>query len=161
MMDGYYRDEKATAEALGGGWFHTGDLVRWDADGRLYFEGRSKEMIRRSGENISPAEIEEVLAEHFAVEIALVLSVPDDVRGEEGKAYVQVLEGSEVADTDLIQSLAEFVGERLAYFKVPRYWELRAELPRTPSERVSRSALIDEGSDPRKGSYDYIEGVWL
>ncbi|MGW0590798.1 AMP-binding protein [Streptosporangium sp. NPDC002607] len=132
------------------GWFPTGDLVRQDAAGRVYYAGRLKDMIRRSGENISAAELEEVLHRHPAVRLAAVVPVPDDLRGEEVKAYITL--SQEVSPDDL----AEFCAERLAYFKVPRYWEFREELPLTASERVSKGQLPRDA----EGSYDRAEGVW-
>jgi crotonobetaine/carnitine-CoA ligase len=132
------------------GWFHTGDLVRQDAAGLVYYVGRIKDMIRRSGENISATELEEVLQQHPGVRIAAVVPVPDDLRGEEVKAYV--VPNDEVTPDEL----AEFCGDRLAYFKVPRYWEFTAELPLTASERVSKGELR---RDPA-GSYDRTAKAW-
>jgi crotonobetaine/carnitine-CoA ligase len=144
LMDGYLGHEEATARAFRRGWFHTGDLGRMDEQGRVYHTGRLKDMIRRSGENISAAEVETVLLRHPAVRAAALVPVPDDLRGEEAKAYVAT-DGTVSA-----AELAAYCGERLAYFKVPRYWELRDELPLTASARVAKGAL------PRKaaGAYD-------
>ena len=119
------------------GWFGTGDLARVDPQGRLYLVGRTKDMIRRAGENVAAREVEDVLLAHPAVRLAAVLGVPDEIRGEEIKAYV-------VADLDrgtAAGELAAWCGERLAGFKVPRYFELRDDLPRTPSERVAKHLL--------------------
>ena len=84
----YLKDPKATAEAWQGGWFHTGDLVRADADGRLYFVDRRKNVIRRSGENISAVEVESVLAQHPRVAAVAVAPTPDALRGDEVLACV-------------------------------------------------------------------------
>ncbi|MFC4944421.1 AMP-binding protein [Pseudonocardia sp. GCM10023141] len=117
------------------GWFATGDLVHRDGAGLVHYAGRLKDMIRRSGENISAAEVEDVLARHPAVRLAAVVPVPDELRGEEVKAYV-------VATGDVHpRELAAHCAELLAPFKVPRYWELRTELPLTPSERVAKGRL--------------------
>jgi crotonobetaine/carnitine-CoA ligase len=115
------------------GWFPTGDLARFDEQGRIYLRGRLKDMIRRSGENIAAAEVEQVLQEHPQVTLAAVVGVPDEMRGEEVKAYVV---GTATAD-----ELRAWCAERLAAFKVPRYWEFRDDLPRTPSERVAKQLL--------------------
>ncbi len=129
MMDGYL----GLPSVLRDGWFPTGDLARLDDQGRVYHLGRIKDMIRRSGENIAAHEVEEVLLSHPAVSLAAVVGVPDEIRGEEVKAFV-VGAVSEV-------ELAAYCAERLASFKVPRYWEFRDDLPRTPSERVAKQLL--------------------
>ncbi len=159
MMDGYFKDPAATTEAFRGGWFHTGDLVRMDENGYIYYVGRKKEMIRRSGENISATEVEEVIKLHPAVQYVACLPVQDDLRGEEVKAYVVLKEGQS-ADAVTPQVLIEFCSERLAPFKLPRYWEYRDELPRTPSERVAKHLLSKEKADLRLDSYDRIEDTW-
>ncbi len=144
MMDGYLGHEEATAQAFRRGWFHTGDLGRMDDAGRVYYAGRLKDMIRRSGENISAAEVEEVLLQHPAVRAAALVPVLDELRGEEAKAYVAT-DGTVTAP-----ELAAFCSERLAYFKVPRFWELRGELPMTPSARVAKGELPRDVA----GAYD-------
>ena len=155
LLDGYYRDEEATRLAFRGGWFHTGDLCRMAEDGLIYFVGRHKDMIRRSGENIASAEVEDVLRLHPDVLEAACLPVADELRGEEVKAYVVLRSGTAGVGAD---QLAEFCAERLAAFKVPRYWEFRGELPRTPSERVAKGRLRGEHADLRTGAYDRVEG---
>jgi carnitine-CoA ligase len=129
MMDGYL----GMPSVLRDGWFPTGDLARIDEQGRVYHLGRIKDMIRRSGENIAAYEVEEVLLSHPAVTLAAVVGVPDEIRGEEVKAFVVGAVGE--------AELAEYCAERLASFKVPRYWEFREELPMTPSERVAKQLL--------------------
>ena len=157
IMDGYFENEEATDEAFRGGWFHTGDMARMDEDGLIFYVGRKKEMIRRSGENISAAEVEDAIGLHPDVRLVACVPVPDELRGEEVKAYV-VLEPTKESVTP--KELADFCSERLAYFKVPRYWEYRDDLPRTPSERVAKHVLVEEKSDLRRGSYDTVEEVW-
>ena len=90
--------------------------------------------------------------------MAACVSVPDDLRGEEIKAYV-VLQDRATAGEQTLVALAAFCSERLAEFKVPRYWEFRSDLPMTASERVAKSALRSEG-DLTAGAYDRIQGVW-
>lgn len=159
MMDGYFKDPEATNEVFRDGWFHTGDLARMDEDGRIFYVGRKKEMIRRSGENISATEVEEAIKMHPDVHLAACIPVPDDLREEEVKVYV-VLKPGESKETVTPRKLADFCSERLAYFKVPRYWEYRDDLPRTPSERVAKHVLLGEEPDPRSGSYDTAEDIW-
>ncbi|TCP47342.1 crotonobetaine/carnitine-CoA ligase [Tamaricihabitans halophyticus] len=160
MMDGYYRNPDATSEAFRGGWLRTGDLVRMDDSGRIFYVGRSKEMIRRSGENISATELEEVLCQHPAVQVAACVPVPDPIRQEEVKAYL-VLNPEYTAETAHPSELSEFCAQRLAYFKVPRYWAYREQLPRTPSERIAKAVLRAEQDDLRSGAYDRVTEAWL
>jgi len=156
MMDGYFKNQEATAEIFRGGWLHTGDLVKRDAAGRFYYVGRKKEMIRRSSENISAAEVEETIASHSAVRIAACVPVPDEVRGEEVKAYVVLRDGTAAEPVEL----NAYCAERLAYFKVPRYWTFVDDLPRTPSERVAKHVLVGGVKDLRAGAWDRVDDVW-
>ncbi|NKQ55250.1 ATP-dependent acyl-CoA ligase [Amycolatopsis sp. K13G38] len=151
LMHGYHDDPEATGRAFRGGWFHTGDLATMDGRGRIFHVGRTKDMIRRSGENISADEVERALSAHPAVRLAAVVAVPDELRGEEVKAFV-VAEG----DVDP-EELADFCAGKLAYFKVPRYWCFADALPLTPSERVAKGEL-------RKWigpAYDRVGRTWL
>lgn len=156
LMLGYHRAPEATQRAFRGGWFHTGDLARMDDQGRVYYVGRTKDMIRRSGENISAEEVERALQTHPAVRVAAAVAVPDPVRGEEVKAYVVLTEG---ADGGGPEELAEFCSRKLAYFKVPRYWSVVDSLPITPSERVAKGELRRRG-DPLGRTYDRVDGTW-
>ncbi len=160
IMDGYFNKPEETAKVFRDGWFHTGDLVRMDEAGRVFYVGRTKDMIRRSGENISAAEVEEVIASHPAVELAACIAVPDELRGEEVKAYVVLRVGLAGDAAPTAQELAAWCGERLAYFKVPRYWTFRDGLPRTPSERVAKGELKTEVDDLRLGAYDRADELW-
>ena len=92
MMRGYLNRPDATAEALSDGWLHSGDLARRDESGYLYFLGRKKDIVRRAGENVAAAEVEDVLRSHPEVLEAAVVAVPDELRGEEVKAYVALVE---------------------------------------------------------------------
>ena len=159
LMDGYYRNPQATAAAFRNGWLHTGDIVRCDARGRFHYLSRMKDMIRRSGENIAAAEVEEVIMRHPGVRLAAVLAVEDDLRGEEVMAYVVL--GDDVTQEEVSPPvLSTFCAERLARFKVPRYWTYRDDLPRTPSERIRKETLRVEAEDPRAGAWDRVEGQW-
>ena len=140
MMSGYDDEPEATAQVFAGGWLHTGDLARRDDAGVITLVGRLKEVVRRSGENVAAREVEDTLLSHPAVRMAAVVAVPDDVRGEEVKTYLVLTD-----DRDAKRAAAELVpycAERIARFKVPRFWEVRADLPRTPSERVAKPELV-------------------
>jgi len=130
MMEGYLGHDSPFVD----GWFPTGDLARLDERGRVYLTGRLKDMIRRSGENIAAREVEDVLLTHPAVRLAAVVGVPDEIRGEEVKAYV-------VAPGAGSEELEAWCRERLAGFKVPRFWEFRDDLPLTASHRVEKAKL--------------------
>ena len=115
---GYLKNAEATEEAWRGGWFHTGDVVRQDDDGMLYFVDRKKNIIRRSGENIAAAEVEACLQAHEAVAQVAVLAVPDELREEEVMACVVPMAGV-VGDRALASQLQDWCLARLAYFKAP------------------------------------------
>ncbi|GAA1723155.1 AMP-binding protein [Fodinicola feengrottensis] len=155
MMHGYFRDQEATAKAFRGGWFHTGDLVSMDTAGRVYYAGRTKDMIRRSGENIAALEVETVLAQHAGVRVAAVVPEPDDLRGEEVYAVVQLHDGV----THSPEELTRFCADRLAAFKVPRYWAYVDQMPLTPSERVAKKTLRETLRSTRR--YDRARDEWV
>ncbi|MBE3013794.1 AMP-binding protein [Microbispora sp. NEAU-D428] len=153
VFTGYLGNPDATRQVLHDGWLRTGDLARRDERGMYYFVGRVKELIRRGGQNIAPAEVEAVLRLHPAVVDAAVVPVEDDLRGEEVLAYVQVREGSSVDAAEL----AKFCAGRLAAFKVPRYIRLRTEpFPRTPSQRIPKNRLKVDGKHRTSGAWDRI-----
>ena len=136
----YLKDPEATADAWAGDWFHTGDLVRRDDQGYFRFVDRKKNIIRRSGENISAVEVESVLIQHPSVRAVGVSAVPDEVRGDEVLAIV--VPDAEVPDAEAFaDSLVAFALERLAYYKAPGYVALCAALPLTPTEKIQRGAL--------------------
>ena len=139
MMDGYLDPTGGLTDPFVDGWFATGDLARIDDAGRVYLQGRLKDMIRRSGENVAAHEVEDVIASHPGVRLVAVIGVPDDLRGEEVKAYV--------VGTATPEELTAWCTARLASFKVPRYWEHRDDLPRTASERVAKQLLREEPAE--------------
>lgn len=134
---GYYRDPAATQAAFDGGWLHTGDLGYQDAKGNFYFFGRKKEVIKRAGENISAAEVEEALMGHPDVRDVAVVGVPDPVRDQSVKAFIVLHDGR----GEDAAALKAHCAERLAYFKVPEHVEFMAELPRNASGKVLKRAL--------------------
>lgn len=142
LMDGYWRQPEATAHVFRNGWLRTGDRARVDENGRFFYLGRYKDMVRRSGENVSAHEVESVLEEHPRVRTAAVVSEPDAMVGEEVKVFL-VPSGDQ--ETDL-PALLTYCHTKLASFKVPRYWCVRLTLPMTPSERVAKGELrADDG----------------
>jgi crotonobetaine/carnitine-CoA ligase len=152
MMKGYYKDPEATEMAFRGGWFHSGDLGYQDEDGDYHFVGRKKDIIRRGGENISAASVEQVLMDHPKILDAAVIAVKDPIRGEEVKAYIVPNAGVELTPEEII----EFCQQNMAAFKVPRYLEFKDELPKTPSERVQKGKLIEEKADLTEGCHDRL-----
>ncbi|HZF14227.1 MAG TPA: AMP-binding protein [Thermoanaerobaculia bacterium] len=139
-MLGYYKDPEATARVLRDGWLATGDLGYLDADGFLYVVGRKKDAMRRSGEMIAAAEVEAALGSHPEVAEVAVVGVPDPLRGQEVKAFVVLAAGRSPAEVPPAEILAH-AARRLAPFKLPRYVEYRAELPRTATLKVRKEAL--------------------
>lgn len=138
VMQGYYGMPEKTAEVIDeDGWFHSGDLVRMDEEGFVEFVGRSDDMIISGGENIYPAEIEEVLHEHEAVDEVAVVGVPDDTWGERVKTAVVLHDDASMT----AETVREYVGERLADFKKPREVAFLQELPRNPTGKVLKDEL--------------------
>ena len=132
-MKGYYK----RPEAMGNGWFHTGDIGRRDEEGYLSIADRLKDMIIRGGFNVYPREIEEVLMTHQVVSLAAVVGVPDARHGEEVKAFVILKEGAEVTEAALIA----WAKQNMADYKYPRVIEFRTELPMTATGKVLKSEL--------------------
>jgi carnitine-CoA ligase len=144
VMKGYWGMPDETAQVLSAdGWLRTGDLVTVDEEGLYTFVGRVKEVIRRRGENVAPAEIEEALASHPAVFEAAVVGVPSELSEEEIKAFVVLHDGGG-GELGCVRAHA---AERLAPFKVPRYMQAVADLPHTPTGRVAKHELPRERSD--------------
>ncbi|WP_408895830.1 class I adenylate-forming enzyme family protein [Nocardioides sp. R1-1] len=154
MMGGYWNRPDATAATLRDGWLHTGDLVVRRPDGGVQLVGRIKDMVRRGGENVACAEVEAALERDDRVVAAAVVAVPDEVLGEEVKAFVQLRDGVP-ADRATAQQVLDGAGARLARFKVPRYVEFVADLPRTPSERVSKPALKARAAEQPGTTHDF------
>jgi acyl-CoA synthetase (AMP-forming)/AMP-acid ligase II len=142
FFSGYLKDEAATAEAWDQGWFHTGDIVRRDADGLLHFIDRRKNVIRRSGENISAVEVEGVLNQMPELKAAAVAATPDALRGDEVLACVVThtpVPASERAD--LAARVVQHALQRLAYYKAPGWVAFVDALPLTPSQKIARGEL--------------------
>jgi carnitine-CoA ligase len=143
VTPGYWEMPEQTAETIVDGWLHSGDLVTRNADGTLTFVARQKEVLRRRGENLSPAEVEEAVAAHPDVLECAVVGVPSDLTEEEIKAYVVAVPGRGLD----FPALRTWTAQRVSAFKVPRFWQALDALPRTPTARVAKHRLPSGHSD--------------
>jgi long-chain acyl-CoA synthetase len=139
VMKGYLNRPEATAEALRGGWLHTGDLGYMDKDGFYFIVDRAKDLVIRGGYNVYPREIEEVLYTHPGILEVAVIGKPDERLGEEVVAVVVRRDGSDVSADDVIA----FCRERVAAYKYPREIRFMAELPKGPTGKILKAALRD------------------
>jgi len=137
VTDGYYKDPQATALAMRNGWFHTGDLGRFDDEGYLYIVGRKKEMIKVSGEIVFEPEVEAAIHKHPLVAEVAVVGVPDSLRGEVPKAYIVLKQGSFLSEGDL----RFFLRQHLAHFKIPHYFEFTAVLSKNRASKIDKESL--------------------
>jgi long-chain acyl-CoA synthetase len=137
VMKGYYKRPEATAEAMRGGWFHTGDIARRDEDGYIFIMDRVKDMINRGGFNVYPREIEELLMTHPAVSMAAIIGVPCEGLGEEIKAVIIRKPGASVEEAELIA----WCKERMAAYKYPRMVEFREQLPMNATGKILKREL--------------------
>ena len=133
----YYKDAQATKEAWRDGWFRTGDLVRQNDQGELFFVDRKKNVIRRSGENIAAVDVESVLMRHPGVQMAAVTSVPDSVRGDEVFACLLVDQPSASLSDDIMQ----WCLTQMAYYKAPGFIAYVEQLPLTATRKIQRAEL--------------------
>jgi crotonobetaine/carnitine-CoA ligase len=141
MMGGYYKQPELTAKVLRDLWYHTGDMGYLDADGYLFFVDRRKDAIRRRGENISSFEIERVVNANPAVLESVAVGVPSEHGEEEVKLAVVPMDGSSIT----AEEVWVYCDRELPSFMVPRYVEIRDSLPKTPTERVMKYVIRDEG----------------
>ena len=138
IMQGYWRNPEATREAIGAGWFKTGDVGYFDEEAFLFIADRKKDMICSGGENIYSREVEEALAAHPAVAEVAVIGVPDPKWGEAVKAFVALKPGKSAGETDLIEHCRSLI----ASYKKPRSIEFMPALPRTNStNKIDKKAL--------------------
>lgn len=142
VMQGYYRDPAQTAAALRDGWFLTGDLAWRDGDGYYWFVARKKDIIRKRGENISGAELDRVIESHPDVLQAAAIAVPDALGEDEILVAVVPRPGAALRSADV----ADWCRARLAPVKVPRYVAIVTALPLTPTHRVAKYVLRQDGS---------------
>ncbi len=144
MNSGYYKNPEATAEAWRNGWFHTGDCFRQDEEGYFYFVDRMKDAMRRRGENISSFEVEAEVVAFPAVREAAAYAVPSDLGEDDVMVAVAPVANHSIDHKELML----FLGDRMPYFMVPRYIRILDELPKTPSSKVMKHILRDEGVTP-------------
>ena len=137
MLSAYYNNLEATLEAYRNFWFHTGDNARADADGYYYIVDRKKDSIRRRGENISSSEVEATLNRHPAILECAVIAAPSELGEDEVQAVVVLREGAKAT----AEELWTFCDEHMPRFWVPRFIEFRAEMPKTPSQKIQKYLL--------------------
>lgn len=140
LFSGYLKNEAATAEIWAGGWLHTGDVMRRDEDGSLYFVDRKKNIIRRSGENIAAVEVEGAIASHADVAQVAVVAVLDPLRGEEVMAVVVAKDKAQVGN-DFAQAILGHCAGQLAYYKLPGYVAFLDKLPTTSTQKIRKADL--------------------
>ena len=137
----YYKNQDATEKKSEGGWLHTGDFVRQDEFGFLYFVGRNTESMRKGGENVSAYEVEHVIMEHPAVEDVAVYAVPSEMSEDEIMAAIKLVDGAALS----AEQLRNFLADKLAKFAIPRYIRFVEEFPKTTSHRIIKGVLEKEG----------------
>jgi long-chain acyl-CoA synthetase len=137
IMKGYWQRPDATAEAMRGGWFHTGDMAKTDEEGYFYIVDRKKDLIIRGGYNVYPREVEEVLYEHPKIREAAVVGVPHDEWGEEIGAAIVLHEGEELGPAEV----STFVKDRIAAYKYPRIVWFIDELPKGPTGKILKREI--------------------
>jgi len=140
VMKGYWRNPKATAETLRGGWLHTGDLGIMDEKGYVYILDRAKDMIISGGENIYSREIEDVILRHPAVLETAVIGVPDETWGEAIKAFVALREGKEATQEEIIN----FCKDHMAGYKKPKSVEFVDAIPKNAYGKVLKRELREK-----------------
>jgi len=144
VMKGYWQQPEATAEAMRGGWFHSGDMARIDEDGYFYIVDRKKDLIIRGGYNVYPREVEEVLYEHPKIREAAVLGVPNPQWGEEVGAAIVVREGEQLSP----EEVSAYVKERIAAYKYPRVVWFLEELPKGPTGKILKREIETPATEP-------------
>ncbi len=137
VMKGYYNNPDETAKTLKNGWLHSGDIAVKDEDGFYFIVDRKKDMIIRNGLNVYPREVERVIMEHEAVSLVAVIGVPDEVKGEEIKAFVVPKPGAELTEKDV----KHWTKERLAEYKWPRIVEIVDSLPMSATGKILKKEL--------------------
>ena len=141
LNSGYYKNPEATAQAWRNGWFHTGDGFRKDEHGNYFFVDRMKDAIRRRGENISSFEVEAEILTHPKIRECAVVAVPNEMAEDDVLAIVAPATGAAVDPLELL----EFLKPRLAHFMLPRYVRIMTDLPRTPTQKVEKYILRQQG----------------
>ncbi len=143
IMKGYYRKPEETEAAIRNDWFHSGDVGKMDEDGYFYIVDRVKDMIIRGGFNVYPREVEEVLMTHPAISLAAVIGVPDEVKGEEVKAFVVLKEGASAAPEEIVA----WAKTQMADYKYPRLVEIVDSLPMTATGKILKKELRKQAGE--------------
>lgn len=138
---------EATSQKIRDGWLYTGDLGWLDEDEFLYLVGRKSDMIIRGGENIYPQEVENCLESHPSIEEAAVIGVPDEVMGEETKAFVCLKRDTKITEKELL----DFCHSKMARYKVPKYIEFVKDIPHVAAGKIDRKLLRKKTSETLKG----------
>jgi long-chain acyl-CoA synthetase len=139
-MQGYFRQIEASMETLKDGWLYTGDMAKFDQEGYVYIAGRKKEMVNVRGLNVYPREIEEVLYQNPKIKEAAIIGIPDAHKGEVPKGFVVLKEEESATEHEIIQ----YLRERLASYKIPKYIEFRTSLPKNTTGKILKRILKDE-----------------
>lgn len=160
MLNGYYKMPEKTAESFRNLWFHTGDGGRMDEEGYFYFVDRIKDAIRKRGENISSWEVEKVINSHPKIQESVAIGLKSKEWAEDEVKVVVVLKQGEQLSPE---ALIDYCEERMAYFAVPRFIEFKSSLPKTPTQRVEKYKLKEEGVTPNtwdrvKANYKLKQG---
>jgi fatty-acyl-CoA synthase len=137
VMNGYWNRDDLTDEVIKDGWFYTGDLARIDEDGFVYIVDRKKDMFISGGENVYPAGIEKLLLSHHAIIDVAVVGVPDGKWGEVGRAFIVLRNGYSITTEEIYQ----FLKDKLAKYKIPKYIEFVEKLPKTASGKIKKLLL--------------------
>jgi len=160
IFKGYYKKPEVTAAAFHQNWFRSGDLAYQDERGYFYIVGRIKDMVRRSGENISVTEVESVLSTLPSIMEVAVHGVKDEMRGEEVKACVILREGQS-PQTMSPETIIAHCRQHLARFKVPRYVQFYSAFPKTGSSKIAKKRLVDGEGVTVSETFDVSTGNWL
>jgi long-chain acyl-CoA synthetase len=141
VTNGYLNKPEATKEAFDAeGWFHSGDVAYMDEDGFAYIVDRKKDMINVGGEKVFPSEVEDMMLVHPKIKDLVVVGIPEDLKGEAPKAFIQLKEG----ETATEEEIREFCKKKMAPYKVPIAVEFVAEVPRSVSGKALRRTLRDK-----------------
>jgi crotonobetaine/carnitine-CoA ligase len=147
----YYKNEDASREKVRDGWLYTGDLVRKDKEGYLYFVGRNTESMRKGGENVSAYEVEHVIMKHPSVEEVAVYAVPSEMAEDEIMAAITLVKGKKLIPEELIA----FLSDKLAKYAIPRFIRIVDEFPKTNSHRIIKGEL--EKAGVTENTYDSMK----
>ncbi|MAT57221.1 MAG: o-succinylbenzoate--CoA ligase [Ignavibacteriae bacterium] len=139
VTPGYWRNEEATTNSITDGWFHTGDMMRYDEDGYFYVVDRKKNMYISGGENVYPAEVEKYLYTNPKIKEAAVIGVADEKWGEVGKAFIVLKENENSTESEFY----EYCLGNLAKYKIPKYYQIMDELPRNEAGKIDKKVLLE------------------